>query len=57
MDIEDIIRDTIKESPDFAEAYINGRKWVADTYYDGDLSKLKPITKDIQEAINESNQP
>ena len=49
---EDLIDELVEEAPDFLEAYLDGRKWVSDKYYDGDMSKLSPLSSKIQSLVN-----
>ena len=52
ISIEDLIDELIDEAPDFLEAYLDGRKWLADRYYEGDMSKLSSLSSKIQSLVN-----
>ena len=51
ISIADLIDELIEDTPDFIEGYISGSKWVADKYYDGDLSKLSPMSEAANKAV------
>jgi len=42
----------LDEAPDFLSGYLEGRKWVADKFYDGDISKLSPLSSKIESLVN-----
>ena len=52
ISIDDLIDELAENNPDFVNGYLEGRKWVADQFYGGDMDKLAPIPSKISALIN-----
>jgi len=56
MDVDRLITELLDDDPSLAPALMDGRQWVADQFYGGDISKMSPPPAKLLELMNEDNQ-